>query len=81
MQPINFISLSNSALYCPKALSTPACPAAAKAYKYNLPPEQAFAPKDKALSMWVPLWIPPSQITSNLSPTASTISDPLSMVG
>ena len=32
-------------------------------------------PNESALRTWVPLLIPPSQITSILSPTASTISD------
>ena len=51
VQPINFISRTNSDLYFSKALSTPACPAAAKAYKYSLPPEHAFAPNDNAFSI------------------------------
>ena len=41
--PINFISLSISECKFVRAFSTPFCPPAAKAYKYSLPPEQAFA--------------------------------------
>src|SRR6266853_4714980 len=36
--------------------------------------EHAFAPTERAVSTWVPRVMPPSQITSRRSPTASTIS-------
>ena len=68
--PINIISRSTSFLKFSNAFDTPFSPPAAKAYKYNLPPEQAFAPLERAFKICDPLLIPPSQIISIFPPTS-----------
>ena len=54
-------------------LSTPFCPPAPKLKRNAFPKLHAVAPAANAFNTCVPLLTPPSNIISNLSPTASEI--------
>ena len=70
---INIIQVIPNSLF-EIAFVTPSTPPAARAYRYSLPPEHAFAPMEIAFKICVPLLMPPSQIISIFPPTLSTIS-------